>query len=102
MDQAVTVTFVPSQIITWILVGLIAGSFAGLLIRGRGFGFLASVVVGLLGGLFGGFLFSVLGIQVPVAGGITLNWSDIIISFIGAIIILLLFGGFYRYRRPVL
>jgi uncharacterized membrane protein YeaQ/YmgE (transglycosylase-associated protein family) len=102
MNQPVTITFVPEQVITWIIVGLIAGSLAGMLIRGRGLGFLSSVIVGLLGGLFGGFLFSILGIQIPVAGGITLGWADIIVSFIGAVIILLLFGGFYRYRRPIL
>jgi uncharacterized membrane protein YeaQ/YmgE (transglycosylase-associated protein family) len=101
MDQAVTVTFVPEQVLTWIIVGLLAGILASMLIRGRRFGFISSVVVGLLGALIGGFLFSLLGIQLPVSGGITLNWSDMIISFIGAVIILLLFGGFY-YRRTVL
>ena len=101
MDQAVTVTFVPSQVITWIIVGLIAGTLAGALIRGRRFGFVSSVIVGLFGALLGGFLFSILGIQVPVTGGITLNWADILVAFIGAIIILLLFGGFYRRRVVV-
>ena len=101
MNQPVTVTFVPEQLITWIIVGLIAGSLAGVLIRGRRFGFISSVVVGLLGAFLGGLLFSVLGIQIPVSGGITLGWADMIVSFIGAVIILLLFGGFYRYRRPI-
>jgi uncharacterized membrane protein YeaQ/YmgE (transglycosylase-associated protein family) len=101
MDQSVTVSFVPQQVITWVIIGLIAGLLAGLLIRGRGLGFVSSVVVGLLGALAGGFLFTVLGIQVPAAfhGGITLAWADIFVSFIGAVIILVLFGGFYRRRR---
>jgi len=60
-----------------------------------------SVVVGLLGALLGGFLFSVLEIKVPSAfdGGITLAWADMLVAFIGAVIILILFGGFYRSRR---
>ena len=101
MDQSVTLTFVPEQVITWVIVGLIAGLFAGLLIRGRGLGFVTSVVVGLLGALLGGFLVTVLGIQVPSAfsGGITLAWADVFVAFIGAVIILLLFGGVYRRRR---
>ncbi len=101
MNQSVTFTFVPEQVITWVLIGLIAGLFAGLLIRGRGFGFVTSVVVGLLGALLGGFLFSVLRIQIPPAlsGGITLAWADMLVAFIGAVIILVLFGGFYRSRR---
>lgn len=99
MNQAVTVTFVPEQVLTWIIIGLIAGLFAGLLVRGRRFGLISSIVVGLLGALLGGFLFSVLRIQLPITGGLTLSWADIAIAFIGAVIILLLFGGFYRYRR---
>jgi uncharacterized membrane protein YeaQ/YmgE (transglycosylase-associated protein family) len=104
MNQPVTVTFVPEQILTWIIIGMIAGLFAGLLIRGRGFGVVSSVIVGLFGALLGGFLFSVLGLQIPPAfqGGITLGWGDILVSFIGAVIILLLFGGFYRSRRGLL
>jgi uncharacterized membrane protein YeaQ/YmgE (transglycosylase-associated protein family) len=104
MNESVTLTFVPEQVITWVIIGLIAGLLAGLLIRGRGLGFISSVVVGLLGALLGGFLFTVLRIQVPPAfsGGITLAWADMFVAFIGAVIILLLFGGFYHRRRRVL
>jgi uncharacterized membrane protein YeaQ/YmgE (transglycosylase-associated protein family) len=104
MNQSVTVSFVPEQVITWVIIGLIAGLFAGLLVRGRGLGFVSSVVVGLLGALVGGFLFTVLHLQVPPAfsGGITLAWADMLVAFIGAVIILLLFGGFYSRRRRVL
>jgi len=75
MNDSVTVSFVPQQLITWVVIGLIAGLLAGLLIRGRGLGFVSSVVLGLLGALLGGFLFTVLRIQVPSAfkGGITLD-----------------------------
>ncbi len=102
MNESVTLSFVPGQVITWMLIGLIAGLLAGLLIRGRGFGFISSIGVGLLGALLGGFLFTVLGIQMPSVfnGGITLAWADMFAAFVGAAIILLLFGGFYR-RRPV-
>lgn len=103
MNESVTLTFVPQQLITWVFVGLIAGLLAGLLIRGRGLGFVSSVVVGLLGAILGGFVFTVLGIQVPPAfnGGITLAWSDMFIAFIGAVTILVIFGGFYNRRRRV-
>ena len=57
MNESVTLNFVPEQVIAWVIVGLIAGLFAGFLIRGRRFGFVSSVVVGLLGALLGGFLF---------------------------------------------
>ena len=101
MDESVTVSFVPEQVVTWVIIGLIAGLLAGLLVRGRGLGFVSSVVVGLLGALVGGFLFTVLEIPVPAAfdGGMTLAWADMFVAFIGAVIILLLFGGFRRGRR---
>jgi uncharacterized membrane protein YeaQ/YmgE (transglycosylase-associated protein family) len=100
MEQSVTVSFVPEQLITWVIIGMIAGMLAGLLIRGRGLGFTSSVVIGMLGALLGGLLFSVLHIQLPPAfnGGITLAWADMFVAFIGAVIILLLFGGFYHRR----
>jgi uncharacterized membrane protein YeaQ/YmgE (transglycosylase-associated protein family) len=61
------------------------------------------VVVGLPGALLRGFLFTLLHIQVPPAfsGGITLAWADVLVAFIGAVIILLLFGGFYHRRQRV-
>lgn len=99
MDQSVTVTFNPEQVLTWVIIGLIAGLFAGMLIRGQRYGFVSSVVVGLLGALVGGFLVSILGIQIPVSGGITLAWADILVAFVGAVLILLVFGGFSRTRR---
>lgn len=101
MNQSVTFSFVPEQVITWLIIGLLAGLLAGLLIRGRRFGIVTAVVVGLLGALLGGFLFTLLHVQVPAAlsGGITLAWADMLVAFVGAAIILLLFGGFYRSRR---
>lgn len=100
MNESVTVSFVPEQVVTWLIVGLIAGLVAGLLIRGRGLGFVSSVVLGLLGAFLGGFLFTVLNIQVPEAfsGGITLSWSDIFVAFVGSVLILIVFGGFYHRR----
>jgi uncharacterized membrane protein YeaQ/YmgE (transglycosylase-associated protein family) len=101
MNQAVTVTFVPDQIITWIIIGLIAGLLASILVRGGRYGFIGSIVIGLLGALLGGFLFTVLHIQLPAAfdGGIMLRWADILVAFVGALIILLIFGVFYHRRH---
>jgi uncharacterized membrane protein YeaQ/YmgE (transglycosylase-associated protein family) len=64
MNNAVTVTFVPQQIITWLIIGLIAGFLASILIRGRNVGTVSSIIIGLVGALIGGLLFTLLGIQV--------------------------------------
>ena len=100
MNNAVTVTFVPEQIITWLVIGLIAGFAASVVVRGRGRGAISSIIIGLIGALIGGFLFSVLRIEVSptLQGGFTLRYIDIIVAFIGAVIVLILFGGFWRRR----
>lgn len=100
LNQPVTVTFVPEQIITWLIIGLIAGFLASILVRGRRFGTLSSIIIGLLGAFVGGLIFTVLRIQVSpaLAGGITLRYIDIIIAFIGALIVLILVNGIF-WRR---
>lgn len=98
MNNAVTVTFVPEQVVTWLIIGLIAGFLASVLVRGRRLSTLSSIIIGLVGAVVGGLIFSLLGIQVSpaLAGGITLRYIDIIIAFIGAVIVLVLASAFWR------
>ena len=46
----------PGGIISWIVVGLIAGWLAGSIMRGRGYGMGADIILGLIGAMVGGFL----------------------------------------------
>jgi uncharacterized membrane protein YeaQ/YmgE (transglycosylase-associated protein family) len=102
MNQTITLSFTVGALITWLLVGLIAGFLAGVVVRGRRFGFLTSVIVGLVGAVIGGFLVTALHIPVPsiLDTPIDIRWKDIVVAFIGAVILLLVLGLFYRYRRP--
>jgi uncharacterized membrane protein YeaQ/YmgE (transglycosylase-associated protein family) len=54
--------YIPQSVITWIIVGLIAGWLAGTVSRGRGFGCLADIVIGMVGAILGGWIFVKLGI----------------------------------------
>lgn len=45
-----------------LLVGLIAGWFAGLVMKGGGYGLLGDIVLGVVGSVVGGFLFGLLGV----------------------------------------
>lgn len=76
---------------TWIIVGLIAGFFASLFVRGRGYGCLGNLVVGLLGGVIGGYLASLLNIQ-----GNFHFWGSVFLSFIGAVILVAILQAFSR------
>jgi uncharacterized membrane protein YeaQ/YmgE (transglycosylase-associated protein family) len=49
-------------ILSFLLVGLIAGWLAGKISKGRGFGVLGNLAIGMIGALVGGLLFSLLGI----------------------------------------
>jgi len=100
LAQTVTVTFDVGAVITWIIIGLIAGFLAGALVRGRRFGFISSVIVGLIGALVGGFLFTILKIPVPaiLENSISIKWADIIVSFVGAVLVLLIVGAIW-WRR---
>jgi uncharacterized membrane protein YeaQ/YmgE (transglycosylase-associated protein family) len=48
----------PGGLISWIVVGLIAGAIASRVVAGRGFGCLADIVVGVIGAFLGGFIVS--------------------------------------------
>ena len=75
-------------ILSWIVVGLIAGWLAGVVVRGGGYGLIGNIVVGVVGALIGGFLAGAL-FNVPDAvNGI--NLTSILIAFIGAVILILI------------
>lgn len=83
------------DIITWLLVGLVAGALASALVRG-GFGLLGDIVLGIAGAVVGGWTFHSLGWQPPFAGVA----GTIAVAMVGAVIVLaglrLLRGGVAR------
>src|SRR5690349_23413007 len=49
------------DVLTWIIVGLVAGLLASLVMGGIGYGILGDIIIGILGALFGGWLFARMG-----------------------------------------
>jgi len=75
-------------ILSWVVVGLLAGWLAGLVVKGGGYGCIGDIVVGVVGGLLGGFLAShFFGIGDPMSG---INWESILIAFVGAVILVII------------
>jgi len=70
-----------TNLIWFLLVGLIAGWLAGRVMRGGGFGVIGDIIVGIIGALLGGWLFGKLGIS--IGGGLI---GAIITAFVGAVI----------------
>lgn len=83
-------------IISWIVVGLIAGILGKLIMPGRDpSGFLLTIVIGMIGALVGGLI-------VQLLGGTGLTgfsiWS-ILVATLGAIILLAIYRMFAGSRR---
>ena len=74
-------------ILSWIVVGLIAGWLAGVVMKGGGYGVVADIIIGIVGGLLGGWIASsVLHIGADVSG---INLESILVAFAGAVVLLL-------------
>jgi uncharacterized membrane protein YeaQ/YmgE (transglycosylase-associated protein family) len=71
------------DILTWLIVGLVAGLLASFVVGG-GFGLLGDIVIGILGAIVGGWLFRQLGWSTPF-GGLA---GTIFVAFIGAVLLL--------------
>jgi uncharacterized membrane protein YeaQ/YmgE (transglycosylase-associated protein family) len=88
------------SILSWIVVGLIAGWLAGQVMRGGGYGLIGDIIVGVVGGLIGGWLAtSVLHIGAEVNG---INLESILVAFCGAVVLLVLMRVFGGGRRSIL
>lgn len=70
-------------ILSWLVVGLIAGFLAGVVMKGGGYGVVGDIVLGIIGALVGGFLASNL-LGRDVSG---INVETIVIAFVGAVIV---------------
>jgi uncharacterized membrane protein YeaQ/YmgE (transglycosylase-associated protein family) len=83
-------------VISWIVVGLIAGLLGKLIMPGRDpGGFLITIVIGMIGALVGGFVVQLLG-----GTGVTgFNIWSILVATLGAIILLALYRLVARGRR---
>ena len=80
------------HLITWIIIGLVAGALAGRVVEGSGFGCLGNLVVGIAGAIIGGLIIR------EVAPDAQYEFlGSIVVAFIGAALLLavlrLLSGG---------
>ena len=74
------------DLLTWCIVGLIAGVLASLVMGGTGYGLIGDIVIGIVGAFVGGWLFRQLGVSSPM-GGLA---GVIFTAFIGAVVLLLI------------
>jgi uncharacterized membrane protein YeaQ/YmgE (transglycosylase-associated protein family) len=81
-------------VIAWLIVGLIAGFLASMAVNRSGKGILRDIVLGIIGALVGGFIFHAAGYP-----GVTgLNGWSILVAFIGAVVVLIIYHALIQ--RP--
>ena len=72
------------SVLSWVLLGLIAGFIGSKIVNRSGQGFLLDIVLGIVGAVLGGFLFTALG-----ATGITgFNLYSMFVAIVGAVVVL--------------
>jgi uncharacterized membrane protein YeaQ/YmgE (transglycosylase-associated protein family) len=84
-------------IITWIILGLVAGALAKFIMPGKDpGGFFVTIIIGILGAILGGFLGTFIGL-----GKIeSFDIGGILIATAGAILLLLLYRLFQKKKSP--
>ncbi|WP_299593958.1 GlsB/YeaQ/YmgE family stress response membrane protein [uncultured Microbulbifer sp.] len=76
-------------ILSWIILGLIAGALAKWIMPGPDpGGWIVTMVIGIVGAFIGGWLGSLVGIGGPVSG---FSLGDIVTAVIGAIVLLFIY-----------
>jgi uncharacterized membrane protein YeaQ/YmgE (transglycosylase-associated protein family) len=81
------------DILTWIIVGLVAGVLASLVVGG-GLGIVGDIIVGIVGAFVGGWIFRQMGWSTPF-GGLP---GTIFVAFIGSVVLLFILRLIRRGR----
>jgi uncharacterized membrane protein YeaQ/YmgE (transglycosylase-associated protein family) len=81
------------DLLTWLIVGLVAGLLASFVMGGTGLGLIGDILIGICGAFVGGWLFRTLGVHSPFGG----LGGVIFVAFVGAVVLLFIIR---IIRRP--
>ena len=71
------------MLVSWVVVGLLAGWLAGFVMKGGGYGLIGDLALGLVGSVVGGWIFRALGSS--AGGGL---FPTAFVALVGAVIVL--------------
>ena len=83
--------------LAWIVLGLISGFIASKIVNKSGSGAVIDIVLGIVGAVVGGWLFNTIG-HIGVTG---LNLYSILVSVVGAVLVLIIYHALFRARTHV-
>jgi uncharacterized membrane protein YeaQ/YmgE (transglycosylase-associated protein family) len=81
-------------IISWVVVGLIAGFIGSKLVNKTGEGLIRDIILGIIGAFVGGWIFTAMG----AAGVNGVNIYSIFVAVIGAVVVLVLYHAIFGQR----
>ena len=79
-------------ILSWIVLGLIAGFIGSKIVNKSGEGFFLDIILGIVGAVVGGWLMSMFGGQ-GVSG---VNLYSILVAIVGAVVVLWVYHAIFR------
>jgi uncharacterized membrane protein YeaQ/YmgE (transglycosylase-associated protein family) len=93
-------TITLAEVLTWLIVGSLAGSWAGMLVKRRkeGFGRLMNLGVGLVGALIGGLVLKAFHVQWGILAQVTVSLQEVLAGFLGALVFLVVVWGIQKFR----
>ncbi len=88
-----------ATIVVWLIVGALAGSLAGMVVKRsrEGFGRLTNLGIGLVGALVGGVFFRIFNINLGLKQ-IVFSFEDLVAAFLGSLVFLLVLWIVRKYR----
>ena len=82
-------------IVSWIILGLIAGFIGSKIVDRQGQGFWLDIALGIVGALVGGFFFALFG----VSGFTGLYIYSMFVAVVGSVVVLLIYNAVMGRRR---
>ena len=77
-------------LLSWLIIGAIAGWLASMVIKGGGYGLLGNIIIGIIGAVVGGWLSTqIFNMPYAVTG---LNLPSILVATGGAVVVLFVLG----------
>jgi uncharacterized membrane protein YeaQ/YmgE (transglycosylase-associated protein family) len=85
------------DLLSWIVIGLIAGWLASRVLKGSGYGLVGDTIIGVVGALVGGYIATqLLKIPHPLNG---LSLETLIVAFLGSILVIYVLHFLPRITR---
>ena len=79
-------------ILTWIVLGLIAGFVGSKIVNRTGEGLVLDIVLGIVGAVVGGWLFHAFG----MSGATGINLYSVMVATLGAVVVLVVYHKLFR------